>query len=212
MEEKEQTFSPAERRYLTLLAKQFPTVQAASRQIIHLQALLNLPKGCEHFISDVHGEYEAFLHVLNSCSGVIREKLDGLFGTTMPRASLEELATLIYYPEEKLADLSERAAYYLKWMLVMCTYNMVGQSMNVMTFNGIFPAGGDSRFGFLCDSVVMWGYSVPMGCLAAFVLKWPVLAVFFILNLDEMVKLPAVYRHYKKYKWVRDLTVHEEGV
>ena len=111
-----------------------------------------------------------------------------------------------------LADLSERATYYLKWMLIMCTYNMVGMSMNVMTINGVFPAGGDSRFGFYCDTVTMWCYSVPMGCVAAFVLKWPVLAVFFIINLDEMVKLPAVYRHYKKYKWVRDLTVHEEGV
>ena len=111
-----------------------------------------------------------------------------------------------------VTDLSGQAAHYLKWMLVMCTYNMVGQSMNVMTFNGIFPAGGDSRFGFLCDSIVMWGYSVPMGCVAAFVLKLPVLAVFFIINLDEMVKLPAVYRHYKKYRWVKDLTVREETV
>lgn len=109
-----------------------------------------------------------------------------------------------------VTDLSDRAAYYLKWMLVMCSYNMVGMAMNVMTFNGIFPAGGDSRFGFLCDSIVMWGYSVPVGCLAAFVLKWPVLAVFFLINLDEMVKLPAVYRNYKKYKWVRDLTRQEE--
>ena len=109
-----------------------------------------------------------------------------------------------------VTDLSDRAAYYLKWMLVMCSYNMVGMAMNVMTFNGIFPAGGDSRFGFLCDSIVMWGYSVPVGCLAAFVLKWPVLAVFFLINLDEMVKLPAVYRNYKKYRWVRDLTRQEE--
>ena len=109
-----------------------------------------------------------------------------------------------------LTDLSEQASRYLKWMLVMCTYNLVAQSMNVMTFNGIFPAGGDSRFGFYCDAAVMWGYAVPVGLIAAFVLKLPVLAVFFLINLDELVKLPAVYRNYKKYKWVKDLTVPEE--
>ena len=87
-------FNAEQLRYLGLLAKQFPTIQAASREIIHLQALMELPKGCEHFISDVHGEYEAFLHVLNSCSGVMKEKLQDLFGTTMTRAELEELATM----------------------------------------------------------------------------------------------------------------------
>ena len=71
-----------------------------------------------------------------------------------------------------------------------------------------FCAGGDSRFGFLCDTVTMWCITVPLGLLTAFMLKLPVLAVYFIVNLDEIVKLPAVYRHYKKYKWVKDLTVH----
>ena len=69
-------FSKEELRYLKMLAHQYPTVQAASTEIIHLQSVMNLPKGTEHFISDVHGEYEAFLHILNSCSGVVREKLD----------------------------------------------------------------------------------------------------------------------------------------
>ena len=73
-------FTPEELRYLKLLAKQYPTVQAASTEIINLQAILNLPKGTEHFVSDIHGEYEAFLHMLNSCSGVVKEKLDELFG------------------------------------------------------------------------------------------------------------------------------------
>ncbi len=97
-----------ELRYLNLLARQYPTVQDASREIIHLQAILNLPKGCEHFISDVHGEYEAFLHVLNSCSGVVKEKIDDLYRTLMPRAEREELATVIYYPREKLEDLKKK--------------------------------------------------------------------------------------------------------
>ena len=95
-------FQPEELRYLRLLSKQYPTVQAACTEIINLQAILNLPKGTEHFISDLHGEYEAFLHILNSCSGVVKEKLDELFGASLTRAERDQLATLIYYPEEKL--------------------------------------------------------------------------------------------------------------
>ena len=107
-----------------------------------------------------------------------------------------------------VTDLSVTADAYLKWMLVMCSYYMVGKSVNGTTIAGIFCAGGDSKFGFLCDTVTMWCITVPLGLLTAFVLKLPVLAVYFIVNLDEIVKLPAVYRHYKKYKWVKDLTVH----
>ena len=110
-----QTFQPEELRYLTLLASQYPTIRDASREIIRLQSVLNLPKGCEHFISDVHGEYEAFLHVLNSCSGAIKEKLDSLFSAGMTRAGREELATLIYYPEEKLEDLKSGIADMDEW-------------------------------------------------------------------------------------------------
>ena len=90
-------------RYLQMLSRQYPTVQAASSEIINLQTILNLPKGTEHFISDVHGEYEAFLHILNSASGVVREKVDALFATSVSKAERDQLATLIYYPEEKLS-------------------------------------------------------------------------------------------------------------
>lgn len=106
-----------------------------------------------------------------------------------------------------VTDLSVTADTYLKWMLVMCSCYMVGKSVNGTTIGGIFCAGGDSRFGFLCDAVTMWCITVPIGFLAAFVLQLPVIAVYFIVNLDEIVKLPAVYRHYKKYKWVKDITV-----
>ncbi len=109
-----------------------------------------------------------------------------------------------------VTDLSVTANAYLKWMLVMCSYYMVGKSVNGTTIAGIFCAGGDSRFGFLCDTVTMWCITVPLGFLTAFMLKLPVLAVYFIVNLDEIVKLPAVYRHYKKYKWVKDLTVYNK--
>ena len=99
------SYTEEDLRYLKMLSRQYPTVQDAGTEIINLQAILNLPKGCEHFISDVHGEYEAFLHILNSCSGVIRDRLDLLFKTSVSRAELDELATLIYYPEEKLEQL-----------------------------------------------------------------------------------------------------------
>ncbi len=107
--------------------------------------------------------------------------------------------------------LSATAKGYLKWMLWMCAYYMIGKSVNGTTIAGIFCAGGDTKFGFLCDTVTMWCFTVPLGMLAAFVFKWPVPVVYFIVNLDEIVKLPAVYRHYKKYKWVKDLTVKTEG-
>ena len=104
---RKKSFSQEELRYLKLLAQQYPTVQAASSEIINLQAILNLPKGTEHLISDVHGEYEAFLHILNSCSGVIKEKVDDLFAATISRSDRDELCTLIYYPEEKLEQLHQ---------------------------------------------------------------------------------------------------------
>ena len=89
-------------QYLQLLSDRYPTISAASNEIIELQAHLNLPKGTEHFISDLHGEYESFLHILKNGSGVIKLKIDELFGNSVPEADRKSLATLIYYPEEKL--------------------------------------------------------------------------------------------------------------
>lgn len=93
------------RRYLQTLALQYPTVQAAATEIINLQASLNLPKGTEHFVSDLHGEYEAFQHILSNASGVIREKIDSLFSNTLPSAERAALSTLIYYPQAKLDEI-----------------------------------------------------------------------------------------------------------
>ena len=90
-------------KYLALLSEQYPTMRSLRREIINLTAILNLPKGTEHFMSDLHGEYEAFLHILNNCSGVIREKAERLFGDTLPPEQLRELCTLIYYPRQKLS-------------------------------------------------------------------------------------------------------------
>lgn len=106
----------------------------------------------------------------------------------------------------KFCNLTPQANEYLKWMLLICSYYMIGKAINGTTIAGIFCAGGDSKFGFLCDAVTMWVITVPLSFIAAFVLKLPVIAVCFIVNLDEIVKLPAVYRHYKKYKWLKNLT------
>lgn len=97
------TFSPGELHYLKILAKQYPTLRAASNEAIRLEAILNLPKGTEHFMSDIHGEHEAFLHILNSSSGEVREKLKECFGDTLSKEERRNLATLIYYPAAKLS-------------------------------------------------------------------------------------------------------------
>lgn len=89
-------------RYLKLLSNSFPTIAEASTEIINLQAILNLPKGTEHFLADIHGEYEAFQHVLKNASGNIKRKVNELFGNTLREAEKRELCTLIYYPEQKL--------------------------------------------------------------------------------------------------------------
>jgi fructose-1,6-bisphosphatase-3 len=94
--------SREELRYLRLLAKEYPTIQATSTAIISLAAQLNLPKGTEHFISDIHGEYQAFRHVLKNGSGSIRRRIDELFGQTLSEKERRNLATLIYYPRQKL--------------------------------------------------------------------------------------------------------------
>ena len=88
---------------LNLLAKRFPDDQSLYTEIINLKAILNLPKGTEHFMSDLHGEYEAFCHILNNCSGVIREKTEKEFAGEMTEEERDDFLTLIYYPEEKLA-------------------------------------------------------------------------------------------------------------
>lgn len=108
-------FSPEEIRYLRLLATEYPTVQAAGTEILRLKSILNLPKGTEHFMSDIHGEHEAFLHILNSCSGEVKEKLNDLYGTVLTRRERDELATLIYYPAAKLAMAADAMENVDEW-------------------------------------------------------------------------------------------------
>ncbi len=108
-------------------------------------------------------------------------------------------------------SLTERASGYLDFMLLISAYYVVGQAMNTLLIAGIFRAGGDSRFGMICDIIVMWVISVPLGFISAFVLKLPPMAVYFILCLDEFWKIPVVSRHYKSFRWLKDITREWEG-
>lgn len=101
---------------------------------------------------------------------------------------------------------SAQAHSYLKNMMYICTYYMIGKSVNATVIAGVFCAGGDTKFGLKCDAVTMWVILIPIGMITAFVLKLPIMVVYFIISMDEIIKLPAVYRHYKKYNWVRNLT------
>ncbi|MBR5152505.1 MAG: MATE family efflux transporter [Clostridia bacterium] len=106
----------------------------------------------------------------------------------------------------RFVSISETAAGYLQAMLLMCTYNLIAKSVNCTAILGILCAGGDARFGIRCDFTFMWCLTVPLGLLAAFVFHLPVLWVYFIVNLDEVLKLFAVARRVRSYVWVRNLT------
>lgn len=101
--DKEDIMKNLEVRYLERLAELYPTIAAASTEVINLEAIVNLPKGTEHFLTDIHGEYEAFSHVLKNGSGAVKRKIDDVFGNTLSRQDKQSLATLIYYPREKMS-------------------------------------------------------------------------------------------------------------
>lgn len=104
------------------------------------------------------------------------------------------------------SSLSGQAMHYLKCMLWINTYYIMGAAVNTTLIAGAFRAGGDSRFGFICDTITMWCYGVPLGFLSAFVLKLPVMWVYFLLCTDEFVKWPFVLRHYRSGKWLNNIT------
>ncbi|KOA20614.1 fructose-1,6-bisphosphatase class 3 [Clostridium homopropionicum DSM 5847] len=105
-------------KYLKLLSKQYSNISSASTEIVNLQAILNLPKSTEHFISDIHGEYESFIHMLKNASGVIKRKIDDVFGNTLSEGEKANLATLIYYPEQKLELIKSSEANLEEWYKV----------------------------------------------------------------------------------------------
>ncbi|HRT33267.1 MAG TPA: fructose-1,6-bisphosphatase [Bacteroidales bacterium] len=102
-------------KYLKLLSKSFPTIADAATEIINLEAILNLPKGTEHFLTDIHGEHQAFQHVIKNASGVIKKKVEDIFGHTLREWEKKELCTLIYYPEEKLKIIKSREKEIEDW-------------------------------------------------------------------------------------------------
>ncbi|MDY6287328.1 MAG: fructose-bisphosphatase class III, partial [Lachnospiraceae bacterium] len=102
-------------RYLRTLAEIYPTIAEASTEIINLEAILNLPKGTEHFITDIHGEYEAFIHVLKNGSGAVKMKINDVFGRTLSEADKNMLATLIYYPREKMDIIRRTEKNMVDW-------------------------------------------------------------------------------------------------
>lgn len=104
---------------------------------------------------------------------------------------------------------SPQALQYAKIMLFMMCYYIIGNSFNSTTIGGIFPAGGDTKFGMICDTVTLWCVVLPIAFIAAFVIKMPVAFIAFILTWDEFVKIPVVIVHYKKYKWVKNITREE---
>ena len=105
-------------RYLQLLSRSFPTIADASTEIINLEAILNLPKGTEHFLTDIHGEYEAFQHVLKNASWAVKRKVNEIFGHTLRESEKKEICTLIYYPEEKLQLIKEQETDLDDWYLI----------------------------------------------------------------------------------------------
>lgn len=114
----EERYSEEKLKYLELLSEQYPGIRSVYTEIINLMAIMNLPKGTEHFMSDLHGEYEAFCHILNNCSGVIREKVDLIFADRLSQDERRELCTLIYYPKEKLEMIKRDRADTPQWYML----------------------------------------------------------------------------------------------
>ncbi|MCD7921070.1 MAG: MATE family efflux transporter [Clostridiales bacterium] len=110
-----------------------------------------------------------------------------------------------------LFELTDQAARYMRIMLCISSYYVIGQAMNTLLIAGVFRAGGNSRFGLICDTITMWAVSVPLGFLSAFVFNLPPMAVYFILCLDEFWKIPVVIRHYRSKKWLNDITRENFG-
>ena len=137
-----------------------------------------------------------------------REYGNRLFKLAVFAGAVSGLILLAVSPVLRLftGSLSAQAHSYLKNMMYICTYYMIGKSVNATVIAGVFCAGGDTKFGLKCDAVTMWVILIPIGMITAFVLKLPIMVVYFIISMDEIIKLPAVYRHYKKYNWVRNLT------
>ena len=141
------------------------------------------------------------------CMEKAKEDASSLCRCTFAASVLTALVIILFRkPVIGAFDLTPLAQDYLNFMLFVSSYYVIGQAMNTLTIAGVFRAGGNSRFGLICDIVVMWCISVPLGFISAFVLHLPPKAVYFILCLDEFWKIPVVWRYYKSEKWLNNIT------
>lgn len=161
-----------------------------------------------------------FCYAIGSAAGIVVGQILGenkieegkKAGRTMLRLAVGSgivggLIVLILIPfAMDYAMLTDQALKYLRFMLYVNVYYIMGTAVNSTLISGVFRAGGDSRFGFICDTIDMWCYAVPLGFLAAFVLKLPVEAVYFLLCTDEFVKWPWVFKRFYSYKWAKNIT------
>ena len=137
--------------YLKLMSREYPNIKAASSEIINLKAILGLPKGTEYFFSDLHGEYEAFSHVLKNGSGSVKRKIDDVFGNTLSRQDKQALATLIYYPKEKMDLVRKQESNMEEWYKITL-YRLI--EVCKKTASKIYPLQGTkspAKGLFLCD-------------------------------------------------------------
>lgn len=131
-----------------------------------------------------------------------------LVGSLLLGAVSSVILLLLYFPCRMLVPLEENAAVLFKGMLLVNAVYCIGKSFNSSLVGGVFCAGGDTRFGLVCDAVSMWCVILPLGYLSAFVWQWPPMAVYTVLCIDEFVKLPFVALRFRQYKWVKNLAVN----
>ena len=120
----------ADYKYLEMLSKKYRNIEEVSQEIINLQAILNLPKGTELFLSDIHGEYGSFSHIIKNGSGIIKDKIDKIYANSLPEKERKTLATLIYYPEEKLAYIKKEVDNLEEWYNIIL-YRLINVAREV---------------------------------------------------------------------------------
>ena len=133
------SFPAEEMKYLKLLSNQYKNINSAATEIINLKAILNLPKGTEHFVSDIHGEADSFSHVLRNASGVIKNQISAIFGESLRSSEKKSLATLIYYPEQKLEKMTETEEEMAEWYKITLhrlVKNLQGGILEIYPFQG----------------------------------------------------------------------------
>ena len=131
-------------------------------------------------------------------------------GSLLLGAASGLLLLLFYWPCMMIVRLEPDAAALFKWMLAINAVYCIGKSFNASMVGGVFCAGGDTRFGLICDTIAMWGVILPAGYITAFIWKWPPIAVYAVLCMDEFVKLPFVAYRFRQYKWLNNLTRGKE--